>query len=143
MTQPIVETGNFSLWLDLKPVTNTGGMQATTDGGATWEALDLSDVRYDRWSRASLPMRAVAAGALIGLRIPNAGDAFGIDFVQLSTVDYETSPIQTTTGRHEGLVVDPCRHSRQRAVGAGLQRGAVMSGLRERWLFLTIFSCQS
>ena len=99
VTQPIAEAGNFSLWLDVKPVTNTGGIQATTDGGATWEALDLSDVRYDGWSRASLPMRAVAAGALIGLRIPNAGDAFGIDFVQLSTVDYETSPIQTTTAR--------------------------------------------
>lgn len=86
-------TGNRTVWMDVKRVFGSGSISVTTDDGLSWEELDLSAPRFDGWSRCGLPMRTIEAGAGIAFRFSNAGDVFGIDFVQLSDVDYETSPI--------------------------------------------------
>lgn len=127
ITQPMTgqPAGNRRPFLDAKRISGTGTISLTLDGGVTWEVLDLSDVRYDGWARCTLPMRAIAADAVCGLRFSTAGDVFGVDVFQLSERDYDTSPISTTTASAR----KPYDRPSVGAVGSNI--GGTQSGLYE------------
>ena len=81
-------------YLDVKRISGAGSIEMTFNGGETWEALDLSDVRYDGWARCTLPIRSIADGSVVGFRFGSEGDVFGIDLIQLTDLNFDTSPIQ-------------------------------------------------
>lgn len=78
--------------IDLMPLTVTGAVSLTVDGGATW--VPVTDALHaGRFTRLSLA--ASAADPVVGLRLSAAGDSVVADFGQLEDGTVATSRIAT------------------------------------------------
>lgn len=86
---------NFSAYV--KRITGTGGVDMTTDGGATWTAITVTG----SWARQNIPVQTLA-NPQYGFRLQTNGDKIAVDYCQnepssSSTVSVASSPIATTT----------------------------------------------
>lgn len=70
----------------------TGDVQVSLDGGASWSTVDLSNGQWNR---------VVLSGSLtnpsVGVRITSSGDAVAMDFAQVETGAFPSSPIMTAS----------------------------------------------
>jgi len=76
----------------VKRVTGGGAVAMTQDGGATWTTI----VPTAAWTRVELATAVITDPAL-GFRLTTSGDAIAVDYAQLESEQFATSPILTTS----------------------------------------------
>jgi len=76
----------------VKRVTGGGVVEMTQDGGATWTPIVPTSV----WTRVELATAIITDPAL-GFRLVTSGDAIAVDYAQLESEQFATSPILTTS----------------------------------------------
>lgn len=78
--------------LDLKPLTVTGAVSVTVDGGATWTDVTAKLVA-GRFTRVAVAKSV--SNPVVGLRLSAAGDSVAADYAQCEAGAYPTSRIVT------------------------------------------------
>ncbi|WP_404383556.1 hypothetical protein [Caenispirillum salinarum] len=81
--------------VDILPLTVTGAVSITVDGGASWTAV-TSLLRAGRFTRVTLA--TAAADPSVGIRLSATGDSVVVDFAQLEDGPQATSRIATGAG---------------------------------------------
>lgn len=77
----------------IKRVTGTGVINMTMDNGSTWTAI----VPTTQYTRFRVPVQTLT-NPTVGFRIVTSGDAIAVDYCQLESTNYDTTPILTTSG---------------------------------------------
>lgn len=76
----------------VKRRTGTGAIEMTQDNGGTWAAVTVTA----SWTRVTITS-ATVTDPVVGFRMAASGDAIDVDFFQIETGAFITSPILTTT----------------------------------------------
>jgi len=76
----------------IRRVTGTGVIQMTVNGGTNWETVTPTAT----WTRVAPTIRTVT-NPQVGFRVVTSGDVIEVDFVQLESAQFPSSPIETTT----------------------------------------------
>lgn len=89
--------------IDVKRVSGTGTLEATIDGGTTWQTITPASSSYDVMSPKVI-FQAAVTNPVVGFRIGTSGDSFAVDFALLivppanwpSLAPIHARPITTT-----------------------------------------------
>lgn len=76
----------------VKRSVGTGVVNMTMDGGSTWTAITLTT----QFTRFRIPTQTVTNPS-VGFRLVTNGDAIVVDYCQLESTSYDTTPILTTS----------------------------------------------
>lgn len=68
--------------VDVKRVSGTGTLEATIDGGTTWQTITPASSSYDVMSPKVI-FQAAVTNPVVGFRIGTSGDSFAVDFALL------------------------------------------------------------
>lgn len=77
----------------VKRISGVGSVQMTMDGGSTWTTINVTT----QWTRYRIPTQTLVNPSC-GFRVNVNSDQIAVDYCQLESTNYDTTPLLTTSG---------------------------------------------